>query len=262
MDIRREINNQNDMTTLCHGSAEIVQKGQLVAGGSAGLLCMLEKAIDRCSCVPMLVVLWTLQNDLDNSFLRRFNASTICTVGEFDHCVRPYIEFAVGPDWAAQLYAVPDEASKEFKEGLEECKKSPTSVACQSSQFPARTAERDLPVEYRNTQDFVTRVSVSFNSFVVTELNVVKQMDLYQLLSTLGLNLWWFAIGHLLWSVCRFRCVQSANGKGAGSGLGSTNRVDPKSPMIPSASAVAVIASTTTANNEPRSQQKIGRAHV
>jgi hypothetical protein len=73
-----------------------------------------------------------------------------------------------------------------------------------------------LPAEYRNTQvsplkynysnnsfpqDFVSRLSLSFDSFLVKEVTVAKQMDLYQLLSTFGINLWWFAIGHLIWFV-------------------------------------------------------------
>lgn len=149
----------NELANVCHSSAESVAKGQIVPEASAGLLCMLEMAIsmrlclllffhlfnfafesltEKCSCVPMLVVLWTLQSDLDrfailfvfaliyfcisnSSFLRRFNASTICTVGEFDQCIRPYIEFAIAPAWFQ--YPVPEDAPSEFRDGVDTCRK-------------------------------------------------------------------------------------------------------------------------------------------
>nr|CAD2160843.1 unnamed protein product [Meloidogyne enterolobii] len=96
MDIRRENRVFDHYSTIssCRSTDNYaINSEKLVPEASAGFLCMLETAVETCSCVPMLLVLWTLQNDLNSYFLRRFNASTICTVGEFERCVRPFIEF-------------------------------------------------------------------------------------------------------------------------------------------------------------------------
>uniref|UniRef100_A0A183BJK2 Uncharacterized protein n=1 Tax=Globodera pallida TaxID=36090 RepID=A0A183BJK2_GLOPA len=131
-------------------SVQHQQKGaQIVDIASAGLLCLLEKAVEQCACVPMLVVLWTLQGDLDSTFLRRFNASTICTVGEFDHCVHPFVEFAMAPAW--DRYPTPSDAGPELKAAVDTCRKAFPRV-CARAQFPARSQQRDLPPEYQNTQ--------------------------------------------------------------------------------------------------------------
>ncbi|KAL3114227.1 hypothetical protein niasHT_014071 [Heterodera trifolii] len=226
--------------------------GSAISGAVGGLLCLLERAVEQCSCVPMIVVLWTLQGDLDSAFLRRFNASTICTVVEFDHCVHPFVEFAMPPAW--EFYPTPSEAGAELHAAVDTCRKGSPRV-CRHEKFPARSKERELPPEYQNTEDFVSRLSVSFDSFLVTELSSSKEMDVYKLLASFGYNLWWFAIGHLLWTVCRLRLCHPLSPNGSAKGNGSANnKVSPKSPMVPptvGAAAAATNSTTTTtmANN-------------
>uniref|UniRef100_A0A914IC15 Transmembrane protein n=1 Tax=Globodera rostochiensis TaxID=31243 RepID=A0A914IC15_GLORO len=203
-------------------SVQHQQKGaQIVDIASAGLLCLLEKAVEQCACVPMIVVLWTLQGDLDSTFLRRFNASTICTVGEFDHCVHPFVEFAMAPAW--DRYPTPSGAGPELKAAVDTCRKAFPRV-CARAQFPARSQQRDLPPDAR-------------------------EMDLYKLFSTFGYNLWWFAIGHLLWTLCRFRFCHSSAASQPPSGKG--NKVNPKSPMVPTALAAAAATTNSTTTTAP-----------
>ncbi|KAL3073267.1 hypothetical protein niasHT_036609 [Heterodera trifolii] len=224
----------------------------ITVGAVGGLLCLLERAVEQCSCVPMIVVLWTLQGDLDSAFLRRFNASTICTVVEFDHCVHPFVEFSMPPAW--EFYPTPSEAGAELHAAVDTCRKGSPRV-CRHENFPARSKERELPPEYQNTEDFVSRLSVSFDSFLVTEMSSSKEMDVYKLLASFGYNLWWFAIGHLLWTVCRLRLCHPLSPNGSAKVNGSaTNKVSPKSPMVPptvGAAAAATNSTTTTtmANN-------------
>uniref|UniRef100_A0A914MBQ4 Uncharacterized protein n=1 Tax=Meloidogyne incognita TaxID=6306 RepID=A0A914MBQ4_MELIC len=228
MDIRRENRVFDHYSTIssCR-STDIyaINSEKLVPEASAGFLCMLETAVETCSCVPMLLVLWTLQNDLNSYFLRRFNASTICTVGEFERCVRPFIEFDY---YGSEYNQLPtNNAFSTINKAINKCRKE-SSVPCHTTYFPTKIQERDLPAEYRNTQDYVSRTSISFETFTVTELFSVPQMDIYQLFREICLNLWCFAIAYLLWRIIIWNFCHLFNNK-----LEGNNRIEPKSPMIP-----------------------------
>ncbi|KAF7638137.1 hypothetical protein Mgra_00002363 [Meloidogyne graminicola] len=208
MDIRREhriFEHYSTFSSSCYSSEHYssINSEKLIPEASSSILCMFETAVGMFS---------------------RFNASTICTVGEFERCVRPFLAF----DYFENEY-IKQTNNNNFStiiNSINKCKKE-SSVPCKNIYFTTKIQERDLPAEYRNTQDFVSRASFSFETFKVTELFIVPQIDIYQLFRELCLNLWCFAIAYLFWRLIIRNFCHLFNNK-----LEVNNRIEPKSPMI------------------------------
>ncbi|TKR63481.1 hypothetical protein L596_027306 [Steinernema carpocapsae] len=59
-----------------------------------------------------------------------------------------------------------------------------------------------LPAEYSSTPDFVSRLSLSFDSLATTEVVLSHDPNLYELLSYIGYNFaFWFCLGFAFWLI-------------------------------------------------------------
>ncbi|KAI1713899.1 amiloride-sensitive sodium channel domain-containing protein [Ditylenchus destructor] len=183
--------------------------------------CLIDAIVSQCSCVPLVVVLWVLQGAIESTFLRRFNVSSICTVNEYSRCAQKYMEYARPKLW---YYSTPS-SYEPLKSSVEKCRRT-AQMPCQRTVYHAKDAhERDLPQEYRNTQDFVSRFSLDYDTLVVTDTTISADMDLLGLLTVFGCNLaTLFAVGHIIWTLSSClcdRCCSSHN-----------NKIEPREPIV------------------------------
>ncbi|KAH7721997.1 Protein DEL-3 [Aphelenchoides avenae] len=143
--------------------------------------------------------------------MRQGNASAVCTVNQYNQCVRKYVDMAKPSMWT---YEVPT-ALDRMKSAVDYCRGS-VQMPCQRVEFPSNTHEYDLPQEYRNTQDFVARITLSYESLVMTDVLETYEMGFYDFLMFVGYNVaLWFAVGHIIWSIvttpCEWVCDSNKN---------------------------------------------------
>ena len=90
------------------------------------------------------------------------DGSNVCGVEQYEGCSRRYVDLARG-----DLVDIPTDLPG--WEDLNKCKDE-NERRCVMTSYPGQLDEFELPSEYQNTQDFVARLSLQYDTMRVTEV--------------------------------------------------------------------------------------------
>ncbi|KAI6182957.1 Del-3 [Aphelenchoides bicaudatus] len=168
--------------------------------------CLVKATIKTCKCVPLNVVLWVYRGDFSGQIISELNATSICTVGEYDRCARAYMDFSQPQQWNSETPNV----RPQLKQDVDACKRQ-HHLPCQTTEYQARPIDYSLTADLQASSDFVSSVSYAFESLEVEDEVRQQSIPLVELASYAGWNLaFWFAVGFIIWiffttSCCRYR---------------------------------------------------------
>ena len=93
----------------------------------------------------------------------------MCGVEQYEACARRYVDLARGDE---------TDIPKDLRgwEELKDCQKD-NERRCLFASYPGQLEEFDLPSEYQNSQDFIARLSLQYDSMRVTEVLIVKPLE-------------------------------------------------------------------------------------
>ncbi|CAI4229992.1 unnamed protein product [Auanema sp. JU1783] len=158
------------------------------------LLCNIMVATRFCQCHPLLAELLPYDSNKYRDFSILIGTTNVCTVSQYDNCIRRYVDMSRPSNYELKM---PREIPG--YDQLEKCQKQNLRT-CLRNLYPGTLDEYDLPSEYRNTQDFVARLTLEYTSMDIREVLDSKDPNLYEMLSFIGYNLaLWFTIGYILW---------------------------------------------------------------
>uniref|UniRef100_A0A7E4ZS18 Uncharacterized protein n=1 Tax=Panagrellus redivivus TaxID=6233 RepID=A0A7E4ZS18_PANRE len=164
--------------------------------------CLITTTLANCGCTPLFASFLNLDPRFAQ-FMQQVNQSTACTVSTFDSCARQFMNYATPQFWEGTV--VPH-TNKDFVEAIERCRHE-SHVPCQRIEYPSSRDVYRLPSEYQSSTDYVSRLTVVYDSFTVTNYSYVRNPNLYLLLSYIGYNAaLWFTIGHIIWTVVTTPC--------------------------------------------------------
>uniref|UniRef100_A0A914BZD2 Uncharacterized protein n=1 Tax=Acrobeloides nanus TaxID=290746 RepID=A0A914BZD2_9BILA len=179
-------------------SAKAVDSKGVNSQGSAYVLCLLQTILRVCECLPLFV-----------SYIQ-YNTH-IYSVLQYEQCAKSYMEYVKPIHWNEELSS---RLGVTFRQNVDNCRRN--FRPCQKTLFHGPIDYYDLPVELtQNTQDFITKLTVVYESLMVTDTIRTRSPSFYELLSYIGYNIaLWFAIGHIIWSIiitpCNWFCQSNS----------------------------------------------------
>ncbi|KAI6178159.1 hypothetical protein M3Y98_00470700 [Aphelenchoides besseyi] len=212
LSLTKRISSHLDRSSDCgYTIADANEADQSINTNSGWIGCLVKSTILRCKCVPLNVVNWVYRGDFNGQIISELNATSICTVNEYDRCARYYMDFSRPQHWNIKIPS----GRKQLTDDVEECKRQ-FPRPCQQIEYSAQTSNFALQTESQTTTDFISSVAWSFNTLETIDEVRTQSPSLFEMLTFAGYNLaLWFTIGMLIWmffvtSCCRSRVVSNS----------------------------------------------------
>ncbi|KAI6202845.1 hypothetical protein M3Y94_00487500 [Aphelenchoides besseyi] len=204
-----QVSSRLDRSSDCgYTVADANEADQSTNTNSGWIGCLIKSTILRCKCVPLNVVNWVYRGDFNGQIISELNATSICTVNEYDRCARYYMDFARPQHWNGEIPS----GRKQLTDDVEECKRQ-FRRPCQQIEYSAQTSNFALQMESQTTADFISSVAWSFNTLETVDEVRTQSPSLFEMLTFAGYNLaLWFTIGMMFFvtSCCRSRVVSNS----------------------------------------------------
>uniref|UniRef100_A0A0M3IAF3 Transmembrane protein n=1 Tax=Ascaris lumbricoides TaxID=6252 RepID=A0A0M3IAF3_ASCLU len=77
-------------------------------------------------------------------------------------------------------------------------------IACTEVKYSGNIDHYILPQEFQTTTDFFTKLTIAYETMLISERLKKIDLNIYELISSIGYNLaFWFSCGHIIWSLFR-----------------------------------------------------------
>ncbi|KAE9554101.1 hypothetical protein FO519_002690 [Halicephalobus sp. NKZ332] len=165
--------------------------------------CLLQQVFNFCGCFPVFSSFLNLDFNKYSQLSQQINQSTACSVAVYESCARKFLFYAVPDNWDNPV-RIGDPS--QVQDAVNNCRRD-AHTPCQLIEFPADIETADLPPEYRTTPDYVSQLTVVYNSYMASSVVESRNPNFYQLLSNIGYNIGlWFAVGHIIWTLITTPC--------------------------------------------------------
>ncbi|KHN80653.1 hypothetical protein Tcan_09886 [Toxocara canis] len=176
--------------------------------------CILMAVIRHCNCHPLYSEFLNIDASKMRDLSLRVNKSDVCTLDSYDNCARAFVHFA---SRHANDEPLPTNDNR-ISTDVAACR-SQNHMPCSEVRYEGLIEEYNLPQDWQNSQDFFAKLTLAYDTMLVTEKLTSNDPNFYELLNFIGYNVaLWFSIGHIIWSLFKmFRdycCLRLKEGTG------------------------------------------------
>ncbi|VDM44798.1 unnamed protein product [Toxocara canis] len=157
--------------------------------------CILMAVIRHCNCHPLYSEFLNIDASKMRDLSLRVNKSDVCTLDSYDNCARAFVHFA---SRHANDEPLPTNDNR-ISTDVAACR-SQNHMPCSEVRYEGLIEEYNLPQDWQNSQDFFAKLTLAYDTMLVTEKLTSNDPNFYELLNFIGYNVaLWFSIGHIIW---------------------------------------------------------------
>jgi len=165
--------------------------------------CLIQQIINYCGCAPVFTSFMSLDTNRYSQLTQQLNQTAACSVSTYESCAKKFLFYATPENWDNPIRT---SEPTQVQESVNQCRRN-SHTPCQLIQFPGDIVETDLPAEYTTTSDYVSQLTIVYNSYMAYSVVQSRNPNFYQLLSNIGYNIaLWFAVGHIIWTLVTTPC--------------------------------------------------------